>query len=58
MFANWWVVRVMYLLRMDEITSESSGVCLRDLESENDLEKKNWTLKTDLTTIPSVTYLS
>jgi len=46
------VVRVMYLLKMAETTSGSSfepnnladrtetGVCLRVLESENDLEKK------------------
>jgi len=47
------VVRVMYLLRMAEITSGSSfdrtetGVCLILLESENDLEKKSWTLKSN-----------
>ena len=49
------VVRVTYLLRMAEITSGSSfepnnlteqihGVRLRVVESENDLEKKTWTL--------------
>ena len=50
------VVRVMYLLRMAEITSGSSfepnnptrtetGVRLRVVEGENDLEKKTWTPK-------------
>ena len=50
------VVRIMYLLRVVEITSGSTfesnnpaeqklGYVLRVLESENDLKNKAWTLK-------------